>query len=277
MKKLLLIMAICTIGSIAKSQITLEHTYPNAVDVLNGSKTSVLIDLGDSVFNYLLKDEKTSRYTLYNLNHSLNISDTFPVRKGTTAYVQYGYFSRSLFDCDTSNIEFLLYNIVNTSPSKWYSYVSIYRTDGTRIFFRDSSIVYLNYGSSADGSQIVVTPNGTKLMIKLMNGDLEIYSLCGKLPTSYAIMKGPIGNNLSAPYPNPSMSYTRIDYTLPEDVRFGEIVFYDIRGAEVKRFKVDHNFTNLQLNTSDLRSGTYYYNLQIPGKATEGKKLVVIK
>jgi hypothetical protein len=277
MKKLLLLLAICAIGSIAKSQITLEHAFPNAVQVGSSNKTSSLIDLGDSVFNYLLMDSKTSKYTLYNLNHSLNVTDTFPVRYGPTAYTQYGYFSRSLFDCDTSNIEFLLFNIVNSSSSKWYSYVSIYRTDGTRIFFRDSSMVYLSYGSSAGGSQIVVTPNGTKLMIKRMNGDLEIYSLCGKLPTSYAIMKEPTGNNLSAPYPNPSMSYTRIDYTLPENVKFGEIVFYDIRGAEVKRFKVDHNFSNLELNTNDLSAGNYYYNLQISGKATEGKKLVVIK
>ena len=110
MKKLLLILAISAIGSIAKSQITLEHTFPNAVGVpTTGNKTSALIDLGDSVYNYLLMDSKTSRYTLYNLNHSLNISDTFPVRYGPTAYTQYGYFSRSLFDCDTSNIEFLLF------------------------------------------------------------------------------------------------------------------------------------------------------------------------
>lgn len=106
---------------------------------------------------------------------------------------------------------------------------------------------------------------------------MEIYSLCGTLPTGMSITKPDDYNDLSSPYPNPTMSYTRIDYTLPEDVISGEMVFYDIRGSEIKRFKVDHGFTNLQLNTSDLKAGTYYYNLQISGKASEGKKLVVIK
>ena len=277
MKKLLFVLFICAIAGIAKSQITLEHTYPNALQVANSSKSTSLIDLGNNDYNYLLVDRTSSRYSLHHLNHSLNISDTFPVRYGIASQAQYGYFSKSLFYCDSTNIEFMLYNVVNGNPNKWYSYVSIYRTDGTRLFFRDSALAPLNYGPSAAGSHIVVTPNGAKLMIQRMIGDLEIYSLCGSLPTGYSIMNEPSDNTLSAPYPNPAMSFTSIDYTLPENVSFGELVFYDIKGAEVKRFKVDHNFTNLQLNTNDLKAGTYYYNLQIQGKLTEGKKLVVIK
>jgi hypothetical protein len=276
MKKLLLLLAICAIGSIAKSQITLEHTYPNLANLPSTTinRYTAIIDLGDSVYNYLHVDRKNLRFTLYNMNHSLNISDTFPVKTGQ---ITLGYFSRSLFDCDTSNVEFMLYNIINGNPQTWYSYVSIYRTDGTRLFFFDSALVAAGGNIDRDRTPIYRTPYGTKLLIEAMNGDLKIYSLCGKLPTSYAIAKEPTGNNLSAPYPNPSMSYTRIDYTLPENVKFGEIVFYDIRGAEVKRFKVDHNFSNLELNTNDLKAGNYYYTLQISGKATDGKKLVVIK
>jgi len=88
----------------------------------------------------------------------------------------------------------------------------------------------------------------------------------------------PDANNcLSSPIPNPANKFTRIDYKLPEDVSFGEIVFYDVLGMEVNRIKVNHGTANIKLSTGDFSPGTYYYNLQLPGKTTGGKKLVVIK
>ena len=283
MKKLLSVLFICAIAGIAKSQITLEHTYPNAAFYMpsNTQMSLSIINLGDSVYNYLYIDKANSRFSLYNMNHSLNVSDTFPFKCNYNGgSVQIMYFSRSLFDCNTSNIEYMIWYQKSTSQPqlKYYSNVSIYRTNGTRLYFWDSAAL-TNSGSTIalNKSPITKTPNGSKLMIDKKNGDVEVYSLCGILPTGYGIMNEPSENILSAAYPNPAMSYTRIDYTLPENVGFGEIVFYDSKGSEVKRFKVDHNFTNLQLNTNDLKAGTYYYNLLIQGKLTEGKKLVVIK
>jgi hypothetical protein len=84
-------------------------------------------------------------------------------------------------------------------------------------------------------------------------------------------------NCLSSPIPNPAYRYTRIDYKLPENVSYGEIVFYDVLGTEVNRFKVNHGTSKITLNTGNFKPGSYYYNLQIPGKTTGGKKLVVLK
>jgi len=258
------------VGGFLKAQINLEHTYS-----ISGNRSISLVNLGDSVYNYLLLDKHNWRYTLYHMNHSVNISDTLPGKGNESASTFVLYFTRSLFDCDTSNIEFLISNFFENIGN---GYVSIYRTDGTCLFHRDNARMWIT--STTDNSYnggVVKTPAGTKMFLLLMNGSVEVYNLCGTLPTGMSINKPDGYNGLSYPVPNPAINYTRIDYKLPDDVNSGELVFYDTRGIEVKRFKVDHNFTNLQLNTSDLRSGTYYYNLQVAGKATEGKKLVVIK
>ncbi|MCE9538103.1 MAG: T9SS type A sorting domain-containing protein, partial [Bacteroidetes bacterium] len=78
-------------------------------------------------------------------------------------------------------------------------------------------------------------------------------------------------------YPNPTNSSTKIDYTLPNGINKGEIVFYDTQGKEVKRFNVDNTFNSLEISTEDLRSGIYYYNLQTAQGNSGAKKLVTVK
>ncbi len=82
---------------------------------------------------------------------------------------------------------------------------------------------------------------------------------------------------ISNPYPNPTNNTTTIDYTLPAGSNEGEIVFYNLQGAEVKRFKVDKTFSTLLVSTADIAAGTYLYQLQTSVVSTEGKKMVVIK
>jgi uncharacterized repeat protein (TIGR03803 family) len=78
-------------------------------------------------------------------------------------------------------------------------------------------------------------------------------------------------------YPNPNNGSAKIDYTLPPGVNEGEIVFYNLQGMEVKRFKVDRTFNTLLISTKDIAAGTYYYQLQTSGESSGGKKMVVIK
>jgi len=98
------------------------------------------------------------------------------------------------------------------------------------------------------------------------------------LPTGKTEINRNLDNwQISNSYPNPSNNYTRIDYQLPKDVKNGEIVFYNIQGKEVKRYKVDRTFNHLRISTTDLSPGTYYYNLQTLQGVSGGKKMVVIK
>ena len=78
-------------------------------------------------------------------------------------------------------------------------------------------------------------------------------------------------------YPNPAVNSTRVNYELPKGANEGEIIFYNLQGNEVKRFKVDRTFESLLISTSDLAAGTYYYRLQTAAQSSEGKKMIVIK
>ncbi|MBI5219458.1 MAG: T9SS type A sorting domain-containing protein [Bacteroidia bacterium] len=64
---------------------------------------------------------------------------------------------------------------------------------------------------------------------------------------------------------------------LPNGINQGEIVFYDIQGKEIKRFKVDKTFNSLLISTADIPAGTYFYQLQTDAQNSGGKKMVVIK
>ena len=122
------------------------------------------------------------------------------------------------------------------------------------------------------------TSVGTKMILSYENGQAKVFGLSGTLTTGIAVANEELLNaKTSNPYPNPTSTTTHIDYTLPEGVNNGEIVFYDLQGKEIKRFAVDRTFNNLLISTSDIAAGTYYYQLQTSKENTKGKKLVVVK
>jgi len=92
-------------------------------------------------------------------------------------------------------------------------------------------------------------------------------------PTSYSISQN---------YPNPFNPTTKIDYELPFDGRVN-IILYDISGKEVSSLVNEvktAGYFSVQLNASNLSSGTYFYKIYAQGENenfTMTKKLTVIK
>ncbi|MEI7662289.1 MAG: SBBP repeat-containing protein [Bacteroidota bacterium] len=82
---------------------------------------------------------------------------------------------------------------------------------------------------------------------------------------------------ISQPVPNPACSYTSIGCKLPDGAANGELVVYNVLGTEVRRCHVSSGSSAIKLDTGDLPAGTYYYLLQVAGKSSSGKKLVVIR
>ena len=112
-----------------------------------------------------------------------------------------------------------------------------------------------------------------------LNFYVDSVSIGITVPTS---IKHNVANNenltiLNQNHPNPSRDFTKIDYKLPDNERYGEILFYTVDGKEVKRYKVDNTFNTLLINNSDLPSGTYLYHLITPSNTTSAKKMLVIK
>ena len=78
-------------------------------------------------------------------------------------------------------------------------------------------------------------------------------------------------------YPNPSNGSVRLQYQLPKNEKDGELILYNLQGAEQKRYKIDNTFKDILLDNTQLPAGTYFYQLQTKKGAVGTKKMVVIK
>jgi hypothetical protein len=279
--KNILIIIFLAISISARTQITLEHDYDSAATIISGSP-SVYNQL--MIVNFTVSGEKYVKINrlgksieIYDLSHALQKTidcSSFPMIFGAMGNVI--YLSENLFSTD-SKIAFM-YGFSNGTSAT--TYTGIYEEDGTLLFSDTCApIVYQN--TPLQQYPIYNTSEGTKMILSYLNIHAKVFSLPGTLTTSIqetnnnliAMQTGRVSNA----YPNPNNGSTKIDYTLPDGVNEGEIVFYNIMGNEVKRFKVDRTFNTLLISTKDIAAGTYYYQLQTSGESSGGKKMVVIK
>lgn len=277
MRKLLFI-ALIAFFSNAKAQITLEHDYDSASTYSSGSPALMdqlmIINFEISGERYVRINRHGKTICIYDMNHSLIKTidfSSFPQASTANNYLTILYFSENLFDTD-SGTEFMY--IANTGTP----YTGIYNDDGSLIF-SDNCAPLTPASWPPQQYPIYNTSNGTKMILSYQNMNAKVFSLPGILSTSIENTNNNLlsQNSISNAYPNPSLNSTQIDYALPNGTNQGEIVFYNIQGKEVKRFKVDNTFNSLIISTSDLSTGTYYYQLQTTGQSSAGKKMVVIK
>lgn len=279
MKKIIGILFFVSILN-AKAQITLEQTYSSAG--YNSTQRNQLYGLqleveGDK-FIFIDRTNKVIKF--YDLNHTLWKTISFA---GATDVNPNGnsqpimYISQHLFDLD-DEIEFLY--VDTNGPGN--TVTQVINEDGSVLFTATNQAPYVFPTAPQEQVPIFNTNSGTKLILSGdSNSDFNayMYSLGGTLITG--IIADPNDDlatlRTSIPYPNPTSSSTKIDYTLPNGVNTGEIVFYDVQGKEVKRFTVDRMFTSITISTEELQSGVYYYSLQTVQGVSDGKKLVTIK
>ncbi len=277
MKKLLFLILIIVSGSQLFSQVTLEGTYTSAA---SSGKHFLYIQLDSADYKYVVMDPINSQFTLYNLNHSVYLNVTIPLTyDANIGKYSISYITKSLIDCDSSNIEYILSFTGDGIPTSYPKKTIIYRTDGTLIQTIDSAL-YLNY---TDGwkygpeynKPVTNTQNGTKLFLRHLNGDAMVYSMCGHLHVN--IQEGDNATLLMPPYPNPTMDYINLPYKLPEDENQGEIEILDVSGKVINSFIVDKTFDELLFSTENLPAGIYYYCLKTENKTIAGSKIIKIK
>lgn len=280
MKNIILIMIVFAIK--VNAQITLEHTYDSA-GYNNGNNWQQLYVVklevdGDKI---VFADKANKLIKLYNLNHTLWKTVSFA--NATDLNSTYNkqnimYISQHLFDTD-DEIEFLY--IDNDAAAQTLFITQVINEDGNLIFTANGQAPRLIASAPQEQLPIYNTSSGTKMILSGGFNDSKayVYSLIGTLSTGIVAAPNSELNQLrtSFPYPNPTNSTTKIDYTLPNGVNTGEIIFYDTQGKEVKRFDVDNTFNSLEISTEDLQSGIYYYNLQTAQGNSEAKKLITIK
>ena len=76
--------------------------------------------------------------------------------------------------------------------------------------------------------------------------------------------------------PNPSDDEARISYSLPANTSQAAIVIMDIQGKEMARVNITEKGVGaITVNTAELPSGVYFYNLEVNGGKVQSKKMVV--
>ncbi|WP_317899439.1 T9SS type A sorting domain-containing protein [Aurantibacillus circumpalustris] len=276
-KSFTILMLLC---GFTKAQITLENSYPATATYQNLS----IVELVKSGYKYLLFDNPNAIVKLYNMNHSVFKLINLPMPAGHT--FGGGQVSDSLFNTDNL-VEVAYYSYAynfSVTPSTYVCETRVVNENAQVLFnVTQGTYPYINYGGAADGYKLIVNVDSTnKSTLKQIN----VYSLVGGLPMH---VKGntssqPTGlvdvnniNLVSGAVPNPSTNKTTVGYQFTNNETAGQIIIFDISGKELKRYDVDATFNSLELDNSDLPSGTYFYQLHTASGNGTAKKMVVIK
>lgn len=281
MKQLLIAFLITATGSL-KAQFELEHTYDSAAAYnfcAKGLSQLLYVDLEASGEHYVRINRCGELISLYDMDHNLVKNISMSMLHTDPPYNVIGsimYISEHLFNLD-DRLEFMY--VVDSGD---YYITNVYNELGEVLFSEPGMpSVVLNFHMQQ--FPIYNTDEGTKLILSYQNNQAKVFGLEGILTTAIEVANQELTTGaalaaaLSGPYPNPADNYTTIDYTLPESTNTGELVLYALNGAEVGRYAISNAFTSIDIPTSTLLSGTYYFELQTEAEIVSGKKLIVIR
>lgn len=256
-----------------KAQMTLENLY-------TGQGKFVLTQIATNQFKYFLFDPPTNQFKLYNLNHSLYMTVNIPLTYNVSSSQYYvSFVTKSLFDCDSTNIEYAVMFLGDGSPTYPTPYFAVYRTSGT-LFQKIDTVRYFNYstglqyGTYYNTVPIINTPAGAKLILSKPTGQAAVYSLCSVLPTNIVKNETPF-DEIGNPFPNPTNNQITLPYSLPKNETSGKLVIVNSLGQTIKEFDVDSNFSSLILNKNELPTGTYFYQVKSGQTNSVAKKFIM--
>lgn len=76
-------------------------------------------------------------------------------------------------------------------------------------------------------------------------------------------------------YPNPASEFAEIDYTVQSSVRDAKVIIYNVLGSPVAEYVLDKNDRKLRINTREMPTSVYFYQLSVDGKKVATKKMLV--
>lgn len=264
MNKIIKVVALVLLTSNLFAQISLEHSYPN------GKWQTSLIKLSNSGMKIQWVDEAAGIVKLYNLDHSIFKTMTFPVLSGLSTQVL--YVSETTFDLDAT-VEFM---VSYSDDNNWANSVTkIVEESGVLILNAAGETPSFNADATAYGA-IFNTPNGTKMILdNHTDSASKVYSLPGTIVASAIKDVNYDSINFLTPYPNPAGNYITLAYTLPSSIKEATVTIYDIEGKIVKSYTIDHNYTELLIDTERFVNGTYLCQINSDGMKISDTKFIV--
>nr|WP_295933428.1 T9SS type A sorting domain-containing protein [uncultured Dyadobacter sp.] len=81
--------------------------------------------------------------------------------------------------------------------------------------------------------------------------------------------------SVSNVYPNPASEYAELDFSISTGLRDAKLTFYNVLGSQMAEFTLNKNDRKLRVNTRDMPTGLYFYQLSVDGKKVATKKMLV--
>jgi len=278
MKKqsLILTVALLLTFNFVKSQITLDTLVFPQIGYIGHSFKPVQIS--ETETKYFWADTVTNTFSLLNMDWTPFISNiSVPLPFGPYDY-QCLYITRSLFDCDSTNIEYLY-----TAPTGGGldRKIFVMRTDGTQLFQIDSAFCQYCFGGCLGGSDWVKpienTSAGAKMfVIKTQTPGVYVYSLCGSVPVNIFDFTSS-NNSFLKLYPNPTSSSVTFLINPPDNSKVYDLVIFDNQAKVLSRTSIPIGENKMTINVSDFSSGSYFYSLCTKEKSFQTGKFILTK
>jgi len=231
-----------------------------------------LIYLADDEPAIMIYNQNNGQIQLYNPDLTLISAFNLPAQLVGSNQFKLFHVSRTLFDCDSTNIEYLIsYNSSNIADA----YVRVYRTDGSVLFnLPEHTFINESYISTqpAFGPSIINDGDGVIFVFQNtgqtnVGAPSSIYRSCGSLPQSCCscpdddfgvnIQENPIQGHRVKLYPNPGNGQFALEYELSSEYNSATLSMFDMKGREVLQKRVGPSMSYILVNTNNLKAGRY--------------------
>ncbi len=185
------------------------------------------------------------------------------------------YVSETLFDTDSTNIEYYLGYQLN--GPKFYSRIA--REDGFILLHEEDAITVELFTTGRYFYSIYETDQGTKMQLyydNLSYYKTKIFSLPGSIASLDMADKSEI--SIYAVYPNPGigMSTIRLDHSKQNGS--GKIEVLNLEGQLIKTLEYEGRGSEITLDNTDLFAGTYLCRIfSYDNFSVSERKVVIIK
>ncbi|MBN2524038.1 MAG: T9SS type A sorting domain-containing protein [Bacteroidales bacterium] len=269
---LILILLLTGVKSYLFAQIEMEFEHSKGI---YGP-----VKLSHSGWKYVdQSDIDKNEIRLYNLDNTLFKTLTLPPKiEGHTPVISF-YISETLFDTDSSNIEFLLvYYLNDTDPV-----VRIAGEDGTILLEEENASTYEIFTTGRYYYSIYETDEGAKLQLRyISNGayyKTRVFSLPGKYPDEIEYPKVALKESDFVLFPNPSDGLNSIKLDPGRSYTGGSIQIFNEHGVLLRHVEIEPGRYEYTIDNSDLSPGTYLYQVFSPGSisALSAKKVLIVR